>query len=89
MSSFRGDPRIHRRDAVRRRMESDPEWKGRQEAWDERIELIMKAKEPMSAAGFDRADHYHPGGVPSYCKCGTVSEHNAHFDEILRRYDDE
>lgn len=84
-SRFATDPRgiLARWRQVRRRRKLDPAQKARDAAWKVRAKQIDRAAPAIEAAGFNNAAHYWPGGVPSYCMCGTVADHNARYDEIL------
>lgn len=71
-----------RRNLVRERRKN-PATKERDEAWLERIAEVKRAEPMIEEAGFNTAAHYWPGGVPSYCMCGTVQDHNAKFDRLV------
>lgn len=84
-SKFEADAksRLARWLLVRRRRKLDPALKARDAAWKKRAAKIDRAEPALEAAGFNLAAHYFPGGVPSYCMCGTVADHNRRYDEFL------
>lgn len=47
--------------------------------------LLRAAREDIEAAGFNDERHYFSGGIPSYCACGSVADHNAIFDKLIGR----
>lgn len=85
VSKFEADARsrLARWRQARRRRKLDPTLKARDEAWKKRAAQIDRAEPAIEAAGFNEAEHYYPGGVPSYCRCGSVADHNRRYDEIL------
>jgi hypothetical protein len=84
-SRFTADPRkiLTRWRQVRRRRKLDPAAKARDKVWGERMKKLRRAEPAITEAGFMEAAHYFPGGVPSYCMCGTVQDHNQRFDKLV------
>lgn len=74
---------LKRWQAARRRKKLDPGQGARDKAWRKRMKQIEAAEPRLEEAGFNLAAHYWPGGMPSYCMCGDVGDHNARFDKIL------
>ncbi len=84
-SDFAADPRkmLAKWRNARRRRKLDPAVRERDSLWAERGKQIKRAEPLIEEAGFNLAAHYFPGGVPSYCMCGAVADHNAAFDKLL------
>lgn len=74
---------VARKRSVRVSNKHDPALAAHRKAIKPRLRAVERAAKRIEAAGFNEASHYHPGGVPSYCACGSVADHNAAFDKLV------